>query len=100
MANIMRSVDELRSVAHSGTGRLEGDAISLSQGGLKIPRRKELVARGRKIMQGKIKPSRNCPFEYGVPFVSKLCIIYTSCTSFVILFEICMLAMCLKSAHL
>ena len=38
-------------------------AISLSQGGLKIPRCMELVARARKIMQGEIKPSRNCPFK-------------------------------------
>ena len=36
--------------------------ISLSQGGLKIPKHKELVAQARKVLQEKIKPSRNCLF--------------------------------------
>ena len=41
-------------------GDWKATAISLSQGRLKIPRHKELVAWARKITQGKIKPSRNC----------------------------------------
>ena len=50
-----------KSAAYSGTGQLEGD--SDFHHSVKIPRRKELVARVRKILQEKIKSSRNCPFE-------------------------------------
>ena len=32
-------------------------------GGFKVPGVQELVARAKKIMQWKIKPTRNCPFE-------------------------------------
>ena len=74
VANIVRSVDNNKTtVCHLAIprevscllygGNWKAMAISLSQGGLKIPRRKEMVARARKIMQEKIKQSRNCPFE-------------------------------------
>jgi len=52
----------LESLTELAWGDWKAMAISLSQDGLKIPRSKELVARARKIMQEKMKPSRNCQF--------------------------------------
>ena len=59
VAIIMRSIDNnkmiVKSAAYTGTGWLEGDGDLhwVSQGALKIPRRKELVAQARKILRRK-----------------------------------------------